>query len=91
MKQELKLIKACVRDNDYRFSDMARLLGYSRPYVWQICNGYRKLSYENAILIAAMFNMHPDELFYSDFVNNEEFKKKLDEIEDNRSMLINDK
>lgn len=46
------------------FQAMASLLGISKTYYWQIEHGLRRLSYDMAIKIAAVFNLKPDELFY---------------------------
>ena len=54
-------------------SDMARILGISKVFYWQIEHGQRRLSYEMALRIAYIFDMKPDELFYDYFFNN--FKK----------------
>ncbi|MDD3453029.1 MAG: helix-turn-helix transcriptional regulator [Bacilli bacterium] len=44
--------------------DMAKKLGISAPYYYQIENKQRKLSYEMAYKIAIIFNLKPDDLFY---------------------------
>lgn len=52
----------------------------SKPFVWKIVNGERRLTYENALLIARVFGKKPDDLFYSIYLNNDEIKKKIAEI-----------
>lgn len=47
---------------------MAEKLGISKAFYCQIENGSRKLSYEMAVKIADIFNCKPDNLFYSDFI-----------------------
>jgi len=54
----------------YSFSDMANILGISKTYYWQLEHNQRRISYEMAIKIAAIFNKKPDEIFYN------ELKKK---------------
>lgn len=54
--------------NKYSLScqDMADKLGISKSFYWQIENKKRRLSYDNAIKIAKIFNVKPDELFYEE-------------------------
>lgn len=80
MNKEFKLLKACKNDFAYNYSDIADILGYSKPYIWQLAHKKRRLSYENAVLISTVFNMTPDELFYSDFINNTEVMEKINFI-----------
>ena len=47
-------------------SDMAKMLGISKTFYWQIENGKRKLKYSMAIRIAEIFDLKPDDLFYED-------------------------
>ncbi len=77
MSKELKLFKACRETSDYKYSDIAKALGISKAYAWQICNGKRKLYYEQAMIIAALFNMTPDELFYQDFLSDKKLKEQV--------------
>ena len=51
----------------YSYSKMAELLGISKPYYWQIENKKRNLSYLMAFKIANIFNLKPDELFYTEY------------------------
>lgn len=46
--------------------DMARNLGITASFYSQIENGKRRLFYDTAIKIGIIFNMRPDELFYTD-------------------------
>lgn len=47
---------------------MAQKLGISKAFYCQIENGTRKLSYEMSVKIADVFNVKPDNLFYSDYI-----------------------
>lgn len=47
-------------------ADMAKLLGISKTFYWQIENGKRKLKYQMAIRISEIFGLKPDDLFYDD-------------------------
>ena len=44
--------------------DMGRILGISTAYYWQIENKKRRLFYDDAIRIAHIFCLKPDDLFY---------------------------
>ena len=52
-----------MKEKKYTYEYIANALGCSKPFVWQIINNKRRLSYKNALLIARAFNMKPDELF----------------------------
>lgn len=56
--------------------DMAKMLGISKSFYWQIENGKRKLKYPMAIEIAKIFGLKPDDLFYSDFNTSISGEKK---------------
>lgn len=60
------------------FSDanMAKMLGISKTFYWQIENGKRKLKYPMAIRIADIFGLRPDDLFYEDFKKTMKEEKK---------------
>ena len=53
--------------NELTCANMAKKLGISKPFYWQIENGKRNLSYKMAIKIAKVFKMKPDDIFYKDF------------------------
>ncbi|NLM63397.1 MAG: helix-turn-helix transcriptional regulator [Mollicutes bacterium] len=55
-------------EKNYTFQDMADMLNISKTYYWQLENKKRRLSYEMAVKIAALFNLKPDDLFYEEFV-----------------------
>lgn len=57
----------------YTTKQMSEKLGISKPFYCQLENRTRRLSYEMAIKIAAIFKLKPDAVFYSDYV---EGKKK---------------
>lgn len=52
--------------NKFTNQFMADILGISKPYYWQIEHNQKRLSYDMAIRIAAVFHLKPDELFYDD-------------------------
>lgn len=61
--------------NNYTCESMADMLKISKPFYSQIENGKRRLSYDMAVNIASIFNMKPDELFFSDHKNTKQYKK----------------
>lgn len=61
--EKLKLVR---KANNYTIYDMANKLNISPSFYCQIENKKRRLFYDTAINIANIFNMRPDELFYSD-------------------------
>ena len=48
-------------------NDIAKLVGISPTYYWQIENKQRRLYYELAIKIAKVFNKKPDEVFLEEY------------------------
>jgi putative transcriptional regulator len=53
--------------NNFTFQEMADLLEISKTYYWQLEKKKRRLSYNMALNIAAIFNLKPDDIFYKDF------------------------
>ncbi|MBM0064972.1 helix-turn-helix transcriptional regulator [Bacillus gibsonii] len=60
MRERLKEVRL---NNRMTLQEMADQLGVSKPYYWQIENGERRLYYDLAVSIAAIFNMKPDDIF----------------------------
>lgn len=52
--------------------EMAEKLGISKPFYCQIENGKRRLTYEMAVKISAIFKKKPDAIFYETYENKEE-------------------
>lgn len=50
--------------NNLTVEKMAKLVGISYTYYWQIENGKRNLYYSLAIKIAKVFNLKPDNIFF---------------------------
>lgn len=61
-----KKLKAIRYKNKYTTKQMGEMLGISKPFYCQIENQTRKLSYDMAVRIAEIFNVHPDYIFYKD-------------------------
>ena len=55
--------------NNMTCQDMANALKISKSYYWQIENNARKLSYEMAVRISAVFKTTPDKIFYQEYKN----------------------
>lgn len=77
MNINLNTLKEIIKENKYTYEYVSNKIGYSKPFVWQIVNSERGLSYKNAILIASVFGMKPDDLFYKDFITNNEIRERL--------------
>jgi putative transcriptional regulator len=63
----MKKLKELRIKNNYTYDDMAKLVKISKTYYWQIENNKRRLFYKQAIIIARIFNLKPDEVFLDDF------------------------
>lgn len=50
--------------NGYSYEDMAKKLGISKCFYWQIEHKKRRLYYDMAKNIAKIFKLKPDDLFY---------------------------
>lgn len=57
----LKTIREC---KGLSYEDMAKKLGISKCFYWQIENKKRRLYYEMAKKIAHVFLLKPDDIFY---------------------------
>ena len=75
MLDKLKELRMKVGFSD---SDMAKMLGISKTFYWQIENGKRKLKYSMAIRITEIFGLKPDDLFYEDLKKLIKEEKKQD-------------
>ena len=60
--EKLKLIR---KENKYTIYDMAKILKITPSFYSQIENKKRRLFYDTAVKISAIFNMKPDEIFYT--------------------------
>lgn len=50
----------------YSIINIAKEVGISPTYYWQIENKTRRLYYELAVRIAKVFNLKPDDIFYEE-------------------------
>ena len=63
----MKKLKELRIKHNYTIAEMAKLVGLSPTYYWQIENKQRRLYYKVAIKIATVFNLKPDDIFYDNF------------------------
>ncbi len=61
-----KKLRELREKNNYSLKVMSEATGLCRSYYWQIENGQRGLTYENAKKIAKVFNLRPDDIFFDD-------------------------
>lgn len=69
-----KLLSLYMDDYGLKYSDFDKLLGKNARL--SLCNP-QYLTYEDAIIISRVFGMMPDELFYDDFLKNNELENKV--------------
>lgn len=63
----MKKLKELRNKYNYTIAQMAKLVGLSPTYYWQLENKQRRLYYKVAIKIAKVFNLKPDDIFYDSF------------------------
>lgn len=56
--------------NNMTLQYVANKVGISKAFYCQLENGKRRMLYETAIKIAAVFNVKPDYLFYNDTLSS---------------------
>lgn len=60
----MKRLKEIRKNHGYTIKYMSKKTGLSYTYYWQIENKQRNLYYTNAIKIAKVFGLKPDDIFY---------------------------
>ena len=60
----LKLIELR-KNNSLTIYDMGKIIGITPAYYYMIEKGDKKLYYDLAIKISSVFNMKPDDIFYT--------------------------
>ena len=50
------------------YQQMADKIGVCKSYYWQLEHNNRRLYYDTAKKIAAIFNLKPDDIFYDDSI-----------------------
>jgi len=61
----MEKLKEIRKKNKYTIYDMAKILNITPSFYSQIENKKRRLFYDTALKISSIFNMKPDELFYT--------------------------
>ena len=62
----LKKLKELRKEKKLSCDEMASILNISKTYYWQLEQGKRRLYYKQAIDIANIFKLRPDDIFYKD-------------------------
>lgn len=61
----MEKLKQIRKENKYTIYDMAKILKITPSFYSQIENKKKRLFYDMAFKISAIFNMKPDDIFYS--------------------------
>lgn len=80
MRKKYEMLKSLKDKSEYTYGDLSKIIGCSKTFIWQIINGQRNLSYEMAIIISVIFNMTPDTIFYSEWINDSKMQSKIADI-----------
>lgn len=64
MKSGYQNLKKMREKSGLSYEDMAKKLGISKCFYWQLENKKRRLYYDMAIKIANIFALKPDDIFY---------------------------
>lgn len=65
-KENTNYLKELREKNNLSYEDMAKRLGISKSYYWQIEHKNRRLYYDMAKKIANIFHLKPDDIFFKD-------------------------
>ena len=63
MKNGYEKLTRLREKHNFSYQDMADFLKISKCYYWQLEHKKRRLYYDMAIKIAAIFNLKPDDIF----------------------------
>ena len=69
-----KLLKSLMKDNNYTYSDIAKIINCSEDFTKKIINNKVELSYKMSVIISAIFKLTPDDVFYTEY--KKEIKKR---------------
>lgn len=64
----MKKLKDLRKKNNLTYDDIANLLNISKTFYWQLENNKRRIFYKQAIAIAKIFNLKPDDIFYEELI-----------------------
>ena len=65
-KNNIQKLKELRESHNLSYSDMAKKLGISKAYYWQIEHKNRRLYYDMAKEIAKIFKLKPDDVFFDE-------------------------
>lgn len=71
------MLRLLRKKSGYTYQQMANKVGITKAYYWQIENGKRGLSYDQAVRIASVFSKTPDEVFLPDYQSSEKREGNL--------------
>lgn len=66
IKSSTNYLKELREKQGLSYEDMAKILGISKAYYWQIEHKNRRLYYDMAKKIAEIFSLKPDDIFFED-------------------------
>lgn len=72
----LKKLEKIRKEHKKTFQQVADQAGLTKEFYWMIEKGKRKLSYENAVKIAMVFNKEPDDIFLNSELTKTEQEKE---------------
>ena len=64
----MRKLKTLRLKNKFTYDDMASMLNISKTFYWQLENNKRRLIYKQAVAIAKIFKLKPDDIFYEEFI-----------------------
>ena len=67
MVKSTDLLKKLRQEKGLSYEEMAKILGISKAYYWQLEHKNRRLYYDMAKKIADIFNLKPDDIFFEDY------------------------
>ena len=73
VKKSMNYLRELREKKGLSYLDMAEILGISKAFYWQIEHKNRRLYYDMAKKIAAIFDLKPDDIFYEE---TEELEKE---------------
>jgi len=73
----LKKLEKIRKEHKKTFQQVADQAGLTKEFYWMIEKGKRKLSYENAVKIAMVFNKEPDDIFLNSELTKTEQEKEV--------------
>lgn len=66
IKSSTNYLKELREKHGLSYEDVAKILGISKSYYWQIEHKNRRLYYDMAKKIAEIFDLKPDDIFFED-------------------------